>query len=125
MDTEETIRKIIQCAYNVRGTLSPGFLEKVYKNALFIELKENGIIPDTEVPMNVLYKGVVVGSYKADMIVDNNIILELKATQHLTVQDEVQLVNYLNAMNIDNGLLINFGSEKIEIKRKFRKYRKL
>lgn len=125
MDVEDTIKRIIRCAYTVRKALPPEFLEKVYKNALFIELRDNGIMVDTEVPMDVLYKGRVVGSYRADMVVGKQIIVELKAIQHLAMEHEVQLVNYLNALNIDNGLLINFGGEKIEIKRKYKQYRKL
>ena len=109
----------------MRGVLSPGFLEKVYKNALYIELKDQGIPVETEVPINVFYKNHVVGSYKADMIVNKNIIIELKATQHLSLENEVQLVNYLTALNIENGILVNFGSDKIEIKRKYKTYRKL
>ncbi len=122
---ELLIKRIIQCIYNVRGVLSPGFLEKVYKNALYIELKDQGIPVETEVPINVFYKNHVVGSYKADMIVNKNIIIELKATQHLSLENEVQLVNYLTALNIENGILVNFGSDKIEIKRKYKTYRKL
>jgi GxxExxY protein len=122
---ELLIKRIIQCIYNVRGVLSPGFLEKVYKNALYIELKDQGIPVETEVPVNVFYKNHVVGSYKADMIVNKNIIIELKATQHLSLENEVQLVNYLTALNIENGILVNFGSDKIEIKRKYKTYRKL
>ena len=122
---ELLIKRIIQCIYNVRGVLSPGFLEKVYKNALYIELKDQGIPVETEVPVNVFYKNHVVGSYKADMIVNKNIIIELKATQHLSLENEVQLVNYLTALNIENGILVNFGSDKIEIKRKYKTYLKL
>ncbi|EGN57969.1 hypothetical protein PRBRB14_16310 [Hallella multisaccharivorax DSM 17128] len=124
-NVELLIKKIIQCIYNVRGVLPPGFLEKIYKNALYIELKEQGMPVETEVPINVVYKNHIVGSYKADMIVNKNIIIELKATQHLTLDNEVQLVNYLTALNIENGLLVNFGSDKIEIKRKYKTYRKL
>lgn len=122
---ELLIKRIIQCIYNVRGVLSPGFLEKVYKNALYIELKDQGIPVETEVPVNVFYKNHVVGSYKADMIVNKNIIIKLKATHHLSLENEVQLVNYLTALNIENGILVNFGSDKIEIKRKYKTYRKL
>lgn len=123
MDVEETIRTIIQCAYNVRGVLSPGFLEQVYKNALFIELRDHQLNVIPEAPIDVYYKDTVVGRYKADMLVDNNVIIELKATQYLTTQDEVQLVNYLTALHIDHGLLINFGGDRLEIKRKFRVYK--
>lgn len=77
-----------------------------------------------EAPIDVYYKGVMVGEYRADMLVDNDVIIELKATQCLTRQDEVQLVNYLTALHIDTGLLINFGDDNLEIKRKYREYKK-
>ena len=121
---EEKITKIIQCAYNVRGVLPKGFLEKVYKNALYLELREYNLNVTPEAPIDVYYKGVVVGEYRADMLVDNDVIIELKATQCLTRQDEVQLVNYLTALHVDTGLLINFGGENLEIKRKYREYKK-
>ena len=100
---EEKITKIIQCAYNVRGVLPKGFLEKVYKNALYLELREHNLNVITEAPIDVYYKGVMVGEYREDMLVDNDVIIELKATQCLTRQDEVQLVNYLTALHIDTG----------------------
>ncbi len=121
---EEKITKIIQCAYNVRGVLPKGFLEKVYKNALYLELREHNLNVTPEAPIDVYYKGVVVGEYRADMLVDNDVIIELKATQCLTRQDEVQIVNYLTALHVDTGLLINFGGENLEIKRKYREYKK-
>ena len=121
---EEKITKIIQCAYNVRGVLPKGFLEKVYKNALYLELRGHNLNVIPEAPIEVYYKGVVVGEYRADMLVDNSIIIELKATQCLTRQDEVQIVNYLTALHIDTGLLINFGGDNLEIKRKYREYKK-
>ncbi len=124
MDIEELIRAVIQCIYNVRGVLAPGFMENVYQNALLIELKENGLKACQEVPVNVYYKGVPVGEYRADIIVDDRLILELKSIQKLLPAHEAQLVNYLTATKFDHGLLINFGSEHIEIKRKFRTYKK-
>ena len=123
MDIEDLISSIIQCAYNVRTHLSPGSLENVYQNALVLELKENGISVETEVPITVYYKDNIVGEYRADMVVGNRVIVELKAIQNLLPVHEAQLVNYLTATNVDNGLLINFGGEKIEIKRKYRTYR--
>ena len=120
MDIEELITRIIQCAYNVRMKLSAGFLESVYKNALLIELEENGLSAETEVPINVYYNNVIVGEFRADIVVENAVVIELKATQHLTPIHEAQLVNYLTATGIEHGLLINFGSEKIEIKRKYK-----
>ena len=123
MDVEELIKQVIQCAYNVRMKLSAGFLESVYRNALLIELCDNSLKADKEVPIDVHYNDIVVGEFRADIIVENSVIIELKATQHLLPTHEAQLVNYLTATDIEHGLLINFGSEKIEIKRKYKTYK--
>ncbi len=122
MDNNDLIKKIIQCAYNVRMQLSAGYLEAIYKKALLIELRENGLSVEEEYPISVFYNGIVVGEYRADIIVNKEIIIELKAVQNLHQIHEAQLVNYLTATNIENGLLINFGSDKLEIKRKYRTY---
>ena len=90
---------------------------------MIIELKEKSIHADTETPINVYYKNEIVGEFRADIIVEGEIIIELKAVQHLLPIHETQLVNYLTATNTDHGLLINFGGERIEIKRKFREYK--
>ena len=124
MDVEVLIKIIIQCAYNVRLQLTSGFLESVYKKALVIELKKKGIRVEEEFPINVYYDGIVVGEYRADLIVENVVIVELKAVQCLLPIHEAQLVNYLTATNINDGLLINFGGERIEIKRKYRTYKR-
>ena len=124
MNIEDLVKQIVQCAYNVRTKLSAGFLESVYQNALIIELKENGLNAETEVPINVYYNNAVVGEFRADIVVENAVVIELKATQHLTPIHEAQLVNYLTATNIEHGLLINFGSDKIEIKRKYKTFKK-
>ena len=123
MDTEQLIRQVIQCIYNVRHKLTAGFLEIVYRNALYIELKKNQLPAETEVPIEIYYDDIVVGNYRADMIVGDRIIIEIKAVQALCQAHEVQLVNYLTATKIDNGLLVNFGGERIEIKRKYRLYK--
>ena len=125
MEIEELIQLIKNCAKEVRANLTPGFEENVYKNALYIELKEHGLDVKTEVPLKVVYKGREVGSYRADMIVDDKVIIELKAIAALTTIHEVQLVNYLTATGIDDGLLINFGADKIQIQRKYRLYERL
>ena len=124
MSIEGLITEIINCAYGVRLVLGPGFLESVYRNALAVELSKQNIPYDLEYPMNVYYKDEVVGEFRADMIVDHRVIVELKAVNSLVSAHEVQLVNYLNATQVDNGLLINFGSPKLEIKRKYRLYNK-
>ena len=123
MTIEELIKLIVQCAYNVRTNLSAGFLESVYLNALLIEFQDNGLKAEREVPINVYYNNHLVGEFRADIVVEKCVIIELKAVQHLTATHEAQLVNYLTATKIEHGLLINFGSEKIEIKRKFRTFK--
>jgi len=124
MDLEELIKKVIQCVYNVRLQLSAGFLETVYQKALLIELKKNNILAEAEIPIEVYYDDSVVGEYRADIIVEKRIIIEIKAIQHLMSAHEAQLVNYLSATKIDCGLLINFGGERLEIRRKYRTYKK-
>ena len=92
---------------------------------MFLELKGKGLDVKTEVPIKVTYKGIEVGNYRADMIVEDCVIVELKAVNTLTTMHDVQLVNYLTATGIDDGLLINFGSERIQINRKYRDYYQL
>ena len=123
MGTEELIKKIISSAYNVRIEWGPGFLESVYKNALGVELTNQGIPYEFEYPLNVYYKDEVVGEFRADILVDYRVIVELKAVGTLMSAHEVQLVNYLHATQLDHGLLINFGAPKIEIKRKYRLFK--
>jgi len=124
MDIEDAITEIINCAYMVHKQLSIGFAESVYKNAMLIEMREQGLDVKTEKSFDVMYKGRSVGSFRADIVVEDNIIVEVKAVHSLAVPHEIQLVNYLTALHIDHDLLINFGSEKIEVKRKYRTYRK-
>ena len=122
---DQLITEIIECAKRIRRQLGPGFLEKVYKNAMVVELRKLKLNFETEKLTQVLYDGIVVGEYRTDIIVEGKLILELKATQDLSIANEVQLVNYLTSTQIDDGLLINFGSDKLLFKRKYRIYRKL
>ena len=121
---DQLITEIIECAKRIRRQLGPGFLEKVYKNAMVVELRKLKLNFETEKLIQVLYDGIVVGEYRTDIIVEGKLILELKATQELTIANEVQLVNYLTSTGIDDGLLINFGSDKLQFKRKYRLYRR-
>ena len=109
--------KIIKCFYNVYHSLGYGFLEKVYENSLAIELKQNGLFTVQQMSIKVSYKEQPVGDYFADLIVENKIILELKAQEVLAPENEAQLLNYLKATEFEIGLLLNFG-KKPEIKRK-------
>ena len=122
---DQLITEIIECAKRIRRQLGPGFLEKVYKNAMVVELRKLNLNFETEKLIQVLYDGIVVGEYRTDIIIEGKLILELKATQDLSIANEVQLVNYLTSTQIDDGLLINFGSDKLLFKRKYRIYRKL
>ena len=119
---DQLISEIIECAKRIRRQLGPGFLEKVYKNAMIVELRKLKLTYEAEKLIQVLYDGIVVGEYRTDIIVEGRLILELKATQDLSIANEVQLVNYLTSTGIDDGLLINFGSDKLQFKRKYRIY---
>lgn len=120
MEFQEITQKIIGCAYKVYNTLGFGFLESVYQNSLMIELKKAGLAAKQQFPIDVYYDGYCVGAFKADIIVEDLIILEIKSVQNIVKEFEVKLVNYLTATKKDVGLLINFGKEKVEVKRKVR-----
>jgi GxxExxY protein len=109
--------KIIKCFYEVYNILGYGFLEKVYESALFNELKISGLNCERQKKIDVYYKATLVGEYYADIIVEDKIILELKAAEAICEEHEFQLINYLKATNVEVGLLLNFG-KKPEIKRK-------
>jgi len=122
MKDESLTKTIIGCAFKVHNALGAGFLEKVYENALRIELLKQGLQVKQQEPIQVYYEGQVVGSYYADLWVEDRVIIELKAVRSLSKAHEVQLVNYLTATGIDTGLLLNFGSS-VQVKRKFREYK--
>ncbi len=123
MLSDEKRQKVIGCAYKVHNQLGAGFVEKVYENALRIELEQNGFLVKQQVPIEVFYNEVIVGEFTADLLIQDCLLLELKAVQSLLPEHEVQLVNYLTATGLESGLLINFG-RSVDIKRKFRDYRK-
>ncbi len=113
----ELTDKIIGCAYKVYNELGAGFLEKIYENALVIELKDAGLSVEQQYPIKVYYHENIIGDYVADIVVEDKIIVELKAVNTLVRAHEVQLVNYLKATKFQVGLLINFG-DQITVKRK-------
>ncbi len=121
MKYEELTGKIIGCAYNVYNKMGFGFLESVYENCLLIELIKAGIEVKSQTPILVHYENEVVGEFIADILVEDNVIIELKSVRRIVKAHEVQLVNYLVATKKDIGLLINFGEQKVEVKRKVRK----
>lgn len=113
----ELTQKIISAFFKVYNTLGYGFLEKVYENAMVVELRSMGLDVKVQHPITVLYDGVPVGSYYADLFVEDQVIVELKAAEEICEEHEFQLVNYLKATNKEIGLLLNFGIRP-RIKRK-------
>lgn len=122
MEINNLTKKIISCAFKVHNSLGSGFLEKVYENAMIIELKKAGLTTVQQFNIPVYYDKILVGDYYADILVENQVIIELKAVENIAKIHEVQLVNYLKGTGIEIGLLINFGSS-IEIKRKYKDYK--
>jgi len=109
--------KIIGCAYTVANSLGHGFLEKVYENALAHEIQKTSLHVEQQKPIQVIYDGVIVGDYIADLVIENKILVELKAVKELNDIHLAQCLNYLKATNFKICLLINFGKPRIDIKR--------
>ena len=123
---EQIIKEVIHCAYVVRYNLGEGFLESVYQNAMMIELSKLGLHVEKEKQINVYYvDDTLIGVFKADILVEDFLILELKTVAELTNAHEMQLVNYLKATRVDDGLLINFYGKKVQVKRKFREFQRI
>jgi GxxExxY protein len=117
MDFRELTYKINGAIFEVHRTLGEGFLEKVYENALLIELRNEGLKVDSQVPVAVFFKGSMVGDYLADLMVEDQIIIELKTVDELTAVHQAQLLNYLKATGKPIGLLVNFKGKKVTIRR--------
>jgi GxxExxY protein len=113
----EITRKIIGCAFEVINELGSGFLESVYEKALFIALQQIGLSCQCQHPIKVMFRGQCVGDFFADIFVEEKVIVELKAVKAIAPEHEAQIINYLNATGIEVGLLINFGSPKLEYRR--------
>jgi GxxExxY protein len=109
--------KIIGCVYSVSNGLGTGFLEKVYENALAIELRKNGLKVEQQKPITIRYEGAIVGEYFADFVINEKIILEVKAIRTLENTHMAQCLNYLKATGLSLALLINFGTPRVQIKR--------
>ncbi len=120
MEFENLTEKIIGCAYQVYNKMGYGFLESVYEKCMLIELRKAGLKSEYQKPITVQYDREVVGQFVADIFVEGTIIIELKSVKTIAKAHEVQLVNYLVATGKDVGLLINFGEQKVEVKRKVR-----
>jgi GxxExxY protein len=122
MDTDEhrlneVTERIIKCVYTVANTLGSGFLEKVYENALAHELKKSGFLVEQQKMIQVRYDGIVVGDYMVDLLVQNAVLVELKAVKALDNIHIAQCLNYLKATGFKVCLLLNFGTPKVQIRR--------
>ena len=113
----EITEQIIGAAFEVHGVLGYGFLEKVYQRAMQEELRLRGVNAEAECPITVVYKGTIIGEYRADLFVENVVIVELKVAREYQPADEPQLLNELRATRVKVGMLINFGRTKVEFKR--------
>jgi len=117
LEFEDITEAIIGSAFEVHNVLGYGFLEKVYQKSLQVELLRRGYSAELERPLTVRFKGVVVGEYVADLVVEDTVIVELKVAKEYNAKDEAQLLNELKATGTKIGLLINFGKDKVEFKR--------
>lgn len=117
---KELSEKAIGCAYTVYNKMGFGYEESVYEKCMMIELTKAGLRADRQVPIDVYYDEHLVGHFKADILIENTVVVELKSVRTLSPQHEAQLVNYLVATGKDVGLLINFAETKVEIRRKTR-----
>ena len=120
----ELTKSIIKIFYDVYNELGYGFLERVYQNALYYELKENGFKVEGQKKIKVFYKEIEVGDYIADIIVNDLIILELKAQEYLVEANEFQLINYIKATDCEVGLLLNFGKKPEFVRKIYQNYKK-
>ena len=110
-------RSIIGCAFEVINDLGHGFLEAVYENALMVALEDKGLSAESQKSIRVRFRGRPVGIYYADLIVEDKVLVELKAVSNLAPEHSAQVINYLNATGIKVGLLINFGNPRLQYKR--------
>ena len=113
-------RAIIGCAHTVSNTLGVGFVEKVYENALVIELRKAGLQAEPQKKLNVFYDGLLVGEFQVDILVNEVVILELKAAKVIDDVHRAQLLNYLKASGLRTGLILNFGTPRLGVKRMVR-----
>ncbi len=117
MSPKRISERVIGCAMTVSNTLGTGFLESVYEKALYVELTEHGICFKSQVPYDVEYKDNRVGLYFADLVIEEVLLLELKATAKLNSQHDAQVMNYLKVSGLSVGILLNFGTPRLQLKR--------
>ena len=117
MVLEELTAKIPEACFEVANELGHGFLKSVYRRALVVALRQKGLSVETEVSSQVMFRGQSVGDFCADLIVERQVLVELKAVRAMAPEHQAQVINYLKATGIEVGLLVNFGTPKIEFKR--------
>lgn len=114
---EETTAKILEGCFEVSNELGVGYIESVYENALFVALIQKGLEVQRQAMLKVQFRGVVVGDFKADMIVDSKVLVELKSVESLGKEHYAQILNYLKTTGIEVGLIVNFGSSRLQYRR--------
>lgn len=117
MINDELTGKILEAAFEVSRELGAGFLESVYEKALFVALRQKNLNVVCQVPLKVKFRDVIVGEFYADMLVENKVLIELKAANRIMPEHKAQVINYLKATGIEIGLLINFGNARLEYNR--------
>jgi GxxExxY protein len=122
MENQEFTHAVIGAAFAVHKVLGFGFVEKVYENALTLELRKRGMDVQQQYPISVYYDDEIVGDFKADLMVNQTLLVEIKSVTKIVPEHEVQLVNYLNGTRLPFGLLINFGTS-VEVKRKYKDHK--
>ena len=123
MDTNELIKSVIRICYDVHCELGCGYIEKVYEKSLLIALQDAGLNVESQRSFEVRFRGHLVGEFYADILVNEKVILELKAVTSIEAVHKAQVLNYLKAANLETGLLVNFGSLQPEINRLYNKHR--
>ncbi len=114
---EELTAKVLEACFEVSNALGVGYVESVYENALFVALTQKGIKVERQVPLKVKFRDVIVGDFKADMIVEGKVLSELKAVEILAKEHYAQLLNYLKTTGIEVGMVINFGNSRLQYRR--------
>ncbi len=114
---EALTREILSACFEVAAELGAGFLEGVYERALLVVLQQRGFHVESQVPLKVLFRGEPVGEFYADLLVDKKVVVELKAVKALLPEHQAQVINYLKATALDTGLLVNFGTPRLEYRR--------
>ena len=122
MESNDLIKKVVQICYDVHRELGCGYVEKVYENSLVIALREAGFDAVAQYPLNVSFRGQVVGEFFVDILVEGALIVELKAVSAVDAVHKAQVLNYLKAANRESGLLVNFGALKLEVKRLYNQH---